>query len=104
MFTVVMVVNLIAESIMMFIGGKAVVFIFSKLQSISYQTASNLSADSNAMKGAMLSNYISAYKWVNIITAVITFIAFVLALFIKDKPIDYRSTESKDKKKHCSRK
>lgn len=66
MFTVVMVVNLIAESIMMFIGGKAVVFIFSKLQSISYQTASNLSADSNAMKGAMLSNYISAYKWVNI--------------------------------------
>lgn len=45
MFTVVMVVNLIAESIMMFIGGKAVVFIFSKLQSISYQTASNLSAD-----------------------------------------------------------
>lgn len=98
MFTVVMVVNLIAESIMMFIGGKAVVFIFSKLQSISYQTASNLSADSNAMKGTMLSNYISAYKWVNIITAVITFITFVLALFIKDKPIDYRSTESKDKK------
>lgn len=96
MFTVVMVVNLIAESIMMFIGGKAVVFIFSKLQSISYQTASNLSADSNAMKGTMLSNYISAYKWVIIITAVITFIAFVLALFIKDKPIDYRSTESKD--------
>ena len=36
MFTVAMVVNLIAESIMMFIGGKAVVFIFSKLQSISY--------------------------------------------------------------------
>lgn len=66
MFTVVKVVNLIAESIMMFIGGKAVVFIFSKLQGISYQTASNLSADSNAMKGAMLSNYISAYKWVNI--------------------------------------
>ena len=104
MFTVVMVVNLIAESIMMFIGGKAVVFIFSKLQSISYQTASNLSADSNAMKGAMLSNYISAYKWVNIITAVITFIAFVLALFIKDKPIDYRSTESKDKKETLQQK
>lgn len=62
MFTVAMVVNLIAESIMMFIGGKAVVFIFSKLQGISYQTASNLSADSNAMKGTMLSNYISAYK------------------------------------------
>lgn len=104
MFTVVMVVNLIAESIMMFIGGKAVVFIFSKLQGISYQTASNLSADSNAMKGAMLSNYISAYKWVNIITAVITFIAFVLALFIKDKPIDYRSTESKDKKETLQQK
>ena len=104
MFTVVMVVNLIAESIMMFIGGKAVVFIFSKLQGISYQTASNLSADSNAMKGAMLSNYISAYKWVIIITAVITFIAFVLALFIKDKPIDYRSTESKDKKETLQQK
>ena len=104
MFTVAMVVNLIAESIMMFIGGKAVVFIFSKLQGISYQTASNLSADSNAMKGAMLSNYISAYKWVNIITAVITFIAFVLALFIKDKPIDYRSTESKDKKETLQQK
>ena len=104
MFTVAMVVNLIAESIMMFIGGKAVVFIFSKLQSISYQTASNLSADSNAMKGTMLSNYISAYKWVNIITAVITFIAFVLALFIKDKPIDYRSTESKDKKETLQQK
>ena len=107
MFTVVMVVNLIAESIMMFIGGKAVVFIFSELQGISYQTASNLSADSNAMKGAMLSNYISAYKWVIIITAVITFItfiAFVLALFIKDKPIDYRSTESKDKKETLQQK
>ncbi|NRO50393.1 hypothetical protein IMAU30049_00892 [Lactobacillus helveticus] len=99
MFTVVMVVNLIAESIMMFIGGKAVVFIFSKLQWISYQTASNLSADSNAMKGAMLSNYINAYKWVIIITAIITFIAFVLVLFIKDKPIDYRSVESKGDKK-----
>lgn len=84
---------------MMFIGGKAVVFIFSKLQGISYQTASNLSADSNAMKGAMLSNYINAYKWVIIITAIINFIAFVLVLFIKDKPIDYRSVESKGDKK-----
>ena len=30
--------------------------------------------------------------------------AFVLALFIKDKPIDYRSTESKDKKETLQQK
>ena len=104
MFTVVMVVNLIAESIMMFIGGKAVVFIFSKLQGISYQTASNLSADSNAMKGAMLSNYISAYKWVNIITAVITFMPLFSLYLLKISQLIIVQLKVKIKKKHCSRK
>lgn len=98
MFTVVMVINLVAESIMMFIGGKAVVFIFSKLQGISYQNASSLSAEPGAMKGVMLANYTNAYKWVIVITALITFIAFALALFIKDEPVDYRSTEDKSDK------
>ena len=98
MFTVVMVINLVTESIMMFIGGKAVVYIFSKLQGISYRAASNLSAQPDAMKGVMLANYTNAYKWVIIITALITFIAFALALFIKDKPVDYRSTEDKSTK------
>ncbi|EEJ72480.1 MFS transporter [Lactobacillus ultunensis] len=98
MFTVVMVINLVTESIMMFIGGKAVVYIFSKLQGISYRAASNLSAQPDAMKGVMLANYTNAYKWVIIITALITFIAFALALFIKDKPVDYRSTEDKSAK------
>lgn len=98
MFTVVMVINLVMESLMMFIGGKAVVYIFSRLQGISYRVASNLSAQPDAMEGVMLANYTNAYKWVIIITALITFIAFALALFIKDKPIDYRSTEDKSAK------
>lgn len=96
MFTVVMVVNLVFQSIVTFIGGKAVVKFFSSLQHISYDQASNLSARPELLHGAVLTNYTNSYRWVLFITAIVTMIAFILALFIKDEPRDYRSVDKKD--------
>ncbi len=95
MFTVVMVVNLVCQTILTFIGGKAVVWFFSLLQGISYDSASNLSAHPQAMYGMMLTNYTNAYRWVLIATAIFNMLAFFLAFFIKDEPQDYRTVDKK---------
>lgn len=95
MFTVVMVVNLVCQTILTFIGGKAVVWFFSMLQGISYDAASNLSAHPQAMQGVMLANYTNAYRWVLIATAIFNMLAFFLAFFIKDEPQDYRTVGKK---------
>lgn len=92
MFTVIMVV---AQTVLTFIGGKAVVFFFSKMQGISYDTASNLSAHIVQLTGSYLSNYTNAFRILLILTALVNIIAFVLALFIKDEPKDYRTVGTK---------
>ena len=94
MFTVVMVVNLVAQTILTFIGGKAVVYFFSKMQSIPYDTASNLSAHTAQLSGSYLANT-SAFRIVLILTALVNVVAFVLAIFIKDEPKDYRTVGMK---------
>ncbi len=95
MFTVVMVVNLVCQTILTFVGGKAVVWLFSLLQGISYDSASALSAHPQAMQGIMLTNYTNAYRWVLIATAIFNMLAFFLAFFIKDEPKDYRTVDKK---------
>ena len=86
MFTVVMVVNLVAQTILTFIGGKAVV---------SYDIASNLSAHTAQLSGSYLANYTNAFRIVLILTALVNVVAFVLAIFIKDEPKDYRTVGMK---------
>lgn len=96
-FTIVMVVNLVTQTIFVFLGGKAVVYLFSKLQHIAYWRASDLSARPENMHGLVLSNYTNAFKYVILFIALINVFAFILAYFIKDKPEDYRSTQKNEK-------
>lgn len=94
MFSVVMIVNLITQTICTFLGGKAIVWFFSSLQGISYNEASKLSGQEELMKGSILANYTNSYKILILITAAVTMLAFILALFVKDIPSDYRSEQS----------
>lgn len=94
MFSIVMIVNLITQTICTFFGGKAVVWFFSLLQGSSYHDASLLSGRPELMHGQVLANYTNAYRILLIITAIVTMLAFVLALFIHDVPRDYRSEAS----------
>lgn len=97
MFSVVMIVNLITQTICTFLGGKAVVWFFSLLQGSSYHDASLLSGRPELMQGQELVNYTNAYRILLIITAIVTMLAFVLALFIHDIPRDYRSESSEER-------
>lgn len=94
MFSVVMIVNLITQTICTYLGGKAIIYFFSLLQHISYNHASILSAEPQAMHGSLLANYTNSYRILLLITAAVTMIAFVLAWFIRDLPRDYRSEAS----------
>lgn len=100
MFSIVMIVNLITQTICTFLGGKAIVWFFSIMQGISYHDASVLSGRPELLRGVELANYTNSYRWLLLITAAVTMLAFVLALFVKDVPSDYRSEESE---KHNTR-
>lgn len=89
----VMYINLITQAIVTFFGGKIVVYIFSKLQSVSYTVASRLSANSNTMSPSTLNNYINSYKSVIYISIAFTLFAFLFAFFLKEKTEDYKETE-----------
>ncbi|WP_103661526.1 MFS transporter [Lactobacillus sp. HT06-2] len=91
MFSVVMIVNLITQTICTFLGGKAIVLFFSMIRKISYGEASTLSARPETMVGQTLVDYTNSYRILLLITAAVTMLAFILALFIKDIPSDYRS-------------
>lgn len=99
LFTIVMSTNLITQAILTFLGGKLVVFFFAKLQGIAYATASHLSGNQIAMHGMTLANYTQAYRFVILIAIVFNVVAFFIALFLKEKPEDYRDTnaDAKDK-------
>lgn len=92
-FTTVMIVNLVMQTLFVFLGGKAVVFLFSKLDHIAYDYASALSAHPELMHGVVLNTYTNAFKIVIVFTALINIFAFILAYFIKDEPADYRNTQ-----------
>ena len=62
MFSVVMIVNLITQTICTFFGGKAVVWFFSLLQGTSYRDASIASGRLELMHGQVLANYTNAYR------------------------------------------
>ena len=62
MFSVVMIVNLITQTICTFFGGKAVVWFFSLLQGTSYRDASVASGRLELMHGQVLANYTNAYR------------------------------------------
>lgn len=93
MFSIVMIVNLITQTICTYLGGKAIVCFFGFVRHISYGEASTLSARPEIMTGQTLADYTNSYRILLLITAAVTMLAFVLALFIKDVPSDYR-TES----------
>lgn len=100
LFTTVMSTNLITQSILTFLGGKMVVWFFAKLQHIAYITASHLSGNQDAMHGVMLANYTQAYRLVILVAIIFNVVAFFIALFLKEKPEDYRDTSvdtAKDK-------
>lgn len=97
MFSVVMIVNLITQTIFTYVGGAAVVSFFSMLNHTSYGEASKLSAHPEAMNAATLANYTNAYRILLLITAAVMMLAFFLAFFIHDLPADYR-TEDKGSK------
>lgn len=94
MMSRVMYVNLITQAIITFFGGKMVVWIFSKLHGISYDAASALSADASQLSGQALTDYIDSYKSVIYVAIGFTICALVCAFFLKEKPEDYRETES----------
>ena len=96
MFSVVMIVNLITQTICTFFGGKAVVWFFSLHQGTSYRDASIASGRLELMHGQVLANYTNAYRILLVITAAVTMLAFILALFIHDVPRDYRSEASEE--------
>lgn len=95
MFSLVMIVNLITQTICTYLGGVAIVWFFSLIRHISYGSASLLSATPEKMVGQTLTDYTNSYRILLLITAAVTMLAFVLALFIKDEPRDYRSETSK---------
>ncbi len=90
----VMIDNLLWQSLLTFIGGKAVVYFFGKLQGVSYAQASLLSEHQEAMHGAMLAHYVTAYKEIILVAAVLAAIAFIFALAMKDHPEDYQTSAS----------
>lgn len=96
MFSIVMIVNLITQTICTFLGGKAIVWFFGMIRHISYNDASVLSARPELMHGQTLIDYTNSYRILLLITAAVTMLAFILALFIKDVPQDYRSETEKD--------
>lgn len=64
------------------------------MQGTSYPDASIASGQPELMHGQVLSNYTNAYRILLLITAAVTMLAFILALFIHDVPRDYRSEAS----------
>lgn len=92
LFTTVMSTNLITQAILTFLGGKMVVWFFSKIQHLTYITASHLSGNQSSMNGLMLTNYTQAYRLVILVAILFNVIAFFVAFFLKEKPEDYHDT------------
>lgn len=103
LFTVVMSVNLICQTVVTFFGGKLVVWFFSKLQGLTYHHASDWTAHQDLMHHAMLSNYSTAYKYIILVAVAMNVIAFFITLGLKEQTADYRTvadevaTENKKK-------
>lgn len=57
MFSIVMIVNLITQTICAFLGGKAIVWFFGMIRGVSYRDASLLSAKPELMTGQTLVDY-----------------------------------------------
>ena len=90
LFTSVMSVNLVTQSILTFLGGKMVVWFFSKIEHITYLHASRLSGNQQIMHGLMLTNYTQAYRLVILVAVLFNVIAFFVTFLLKEKPEDYR--------------
>lgn len=96
LFTVVMSVNLICQTVVTFFGGKLVVWFFSKLQGLTYNRASEWTAHQDLMHHAMLMNYSMAYKWIIFVAVAMNVVAFFITFGLKEQPADYRTVTSKE--------
>lgn len=92
MFSKMMYINLITQSIVTFFGGKLVVYMFSLFQHISYNHASVLSENPSAMHGEMLQNYINAYRYPIYLAIGFSVLALLCALMLKEQRSDYMET------------
>lgn len=93
LFSLVMITNLISQSLVTFFNGKWVVKFFARFQGISYARATELSSTPEKIKGAMLTHYIDAYQAVIWIAVGLTVIALLSAFFLKEKVSDYQESE-----------
>lgn len=100
-FTAVMMINLITQAIMTFFGGKIVVAVFAHMIHVPYATADTMSADTEKMSGTILSMYEQSYKSVIWIALCFVAIAFVIALFLKEKKEDYQETVEERAARHA---
>lgn len=103
MFSKMMYVNLITQSIVTFFGGKLVVYVFSLLQHVSYSEASLLSENPAHMQGAMLANYIAAYRYPIYLAIVFAVLALICALLLKEQQSDYAETEEELQKRKATK-
>lgn len=92
MFSRVMYCNLLSQSILTFFNGKIVVWKFAKSLGVSYDNASVLSENQNALSSVQLMAYSDSYKFVLWIAIALTVIVSFFLLFLKERSEDYRET------------
>lgn len=103
MFSKMMYINLITQSVVTFFGGKLVVYVFSILEHCSYSTASTLSANPSAMSGAMLQHYIDAYHYPIYLAIGFSVLALLCALMLKEQKSDYAETAAEREKRQATK-
>lgn len=104
MFARVLYCNLISQSILTFLGGKVVVWKFSKLLGVTYEKASVLSEDAKKLNIEQLRCYIESYKFVLWIAVVFTIASLVFLFFLREKKEDYQESEEEIKNKESTKK
>lgn len=104
MFSRVMYCNLISQSILTFLGGKVVVWKFSKLLGITYEKASILSEDAKKLNVEQLRCYVESYKFVLWIAVAFTIVSLICLFFLREKVEDYQETEDEIKNKKSTKK
>ena len=103
MFSKMMYINLITQSIVTFFGGKLVVYMFSLFQHISYDKASMLSENPSALTGEVLQSYINAYRYPIYLAIGFSVLALICALLLKEKKSDYAETEEERKERNATK-
>lgn len=93
MFSRVMYCNLISQSILTFLGGKIVVWKFSKYLGLTYDKTSILSQNAENLSSSQLFYYIKSYKFVLWLAIIFTILALVCLFFLRERVEDYQETQ-----------